>query len=55
MKKTGEEEFYVPKGCYDWTEVFEPVGCSILSQPNSVMRKEPVKLYRDYGLGTFIT
>ena len=50
MKKTGTENFDVPVGCYDGAEVCELVGCYILNQLSTVMRKELVGLYRDHGL-----
>ena len=48
MKKTGTENFDVPMGCYDGAEL---VGCYILNQLSTVMRKELVGLYRDDDLG----
>ena len=51
MKKTGTENFDVPMGCYDGAEVWELVGCYILNQLSTVMRKELVGLYRDDSLG----
>ena len=50
VKKTGTESFDVPMGCYDGTEVCELVGCYILNQLNTVMRKELVGLYQDDSL-----
>ena len=51
VKKTGTENFDVPMGCYDGAEVWELVGCYILNQLSTVMRKELVGLYRDDSLG----
>ena len=51
VKKTRTENFDVPMGCYDGAEVCELVGCYILNQLSTVMRKELVGLYRDDGLG----
>ena len=51
VKKTGTENLDVPMGCYDGAEVCELVGCYILNQLSTVMRKELVGLYRDDGLG----
>ena len=50
MKKTGMENVDVPMGCYDGAEVCELVGCYILNQLSTVMRKELVGFYRDDGL-----
>ena len=38
-------------GCYDGAEICELVGCYILNQLSTVMRKELVGLYRNDGLG----
>ena len=38
-------------GCYDGAEVCELVGCYILNQLSTFMRKELVGLYRHDGLG----
>ena len=38
-------------GCYDGAEVCELVGCYILNQLSTVMRKGIVGLYRNDGLG----
>ena len=51
MKKTGTENVDVPMSCYDGAEVCELVGCYILNQLSTIMRKELVGLYRDDGLG----
>ena len=51
VKKTGTENFDVPMGCYDGAEVCELVGCYILNQLSTVMRKELFGLYHDDGLG----
>ena len=37
--------------CYDGAEICELVGCYILNQLSTVIRKELVGLYRDDGLG----
>ena len=37
-------------GCYDGAEVCKLVGCYILNQLSTVMRKELLGLYRDDGL-----
>ena len=51
LKKSGNEEFDVPMGCFDGAEVCELVGVYILHLLRTVMRKENVGLYRDNGLG----
>jgi hypothetical protein len=52
-KKTGDEEFDVPMGCFDGAEVCELVGLYILEKIGKIMGKENVGLYRDDGLGIF--
>ena len=51
MKNTGSENFDASMGCYDGAEICELVGCYILNQLSTVMRKELVGLYRNDGLG----
>ena len=51
LKKSGNEEFDVPLGCFDGAEVCELVGVYILHLLRTVMRKDNVGLYRDDGLG----
>ena len=50
-KKEGEEEIDVPMGCYDGAEVCEIVGCFMLNELSSVIKKDLAGLYRDDGLG----
>ena len=50
LKKSGNEEFDVPMGCFDEADVCELVGVYILHLLRTVMRKENVGLYRDDGL-----
>ena len=50
-KKEGEEEFDVPMGCYDGAEVYEIVGCFMLNELSSFIKKDLAGLYRDDGLG----
>ena len=50
VKKTRTENFDVPMGCYDGAEVCELVGCYILNQLSTVMRKELVGFYRGDAL-----
>ena len=40
LKKSGNEEFDVPMGCFDGAEVCELVGVYILHLLRTVMRKE---------------
>ena len=51
LKETLIENFDVPVGCYDGTEVCKLVGCYILNQLTTVMRKEILRLYHDNGFG----
>ena len=51
LKKSGNEEFDVPMGCFDGAEVSELVGVYILHLLKTVMRKENVALHRDDGPG----
>ena len=51
VKKTGNEEFDVPMGCFDGAEICELVGIFNLNLLKSTIRKENVGLYCDDGLG----
>ena len=51
LKKSGNEEFDVPVGCFDGAEVCKLVGVYVLHLLKTVMTKENVGLYRDDGLG----
>ena len=51
LKKSGNEEFDVPMGCFDGAEVCKLVGVYILHLLRTVMRKENIGLYCDNGLG----
>ena len=51
LKKSGNEEFDIPMGCFDGAEVCELVGVYILHLLRTVMRKENFGLYCDDGLG----
>ena len=53
VKKTGEENFDVPVGCYDGGEVCGLVGTYILNKLKSVTNKENIGLFRDNGLRIF--
>ena len=50
-KKSGNEEFDVPMGCFNGAEVCELVGVYILHLLRTVLRKENVGFYCDDGLG----
>ena len=52
VKKSGTENFDVPMGCYDGAEVCELVGCYILNQLSTVMRKELVGWYYEKNFRT---
>ena len=51
VKKVENEEFDVPMGCFDGTEICEQVGIYNLHQLKNVLSKESAGLYRDDGLG----
>ena len=51
VKKTGNEEFDVPMGCFDGAGICELVGIYNLHLLKGIIRKENVGLYRDDGLG----
>ena len=51
VKKTSNEEFHVPVGCFDGVEICELVGIYNLNLLKSIIRKKNVGLYRDDGLG----
>ena len=53
VKKSGDEDFDVPMGCFDGAEICELVGTYIQSKLTNIMKKEDVGLYRDAGLGNF--
>ena len=53
VKKDGNEDFDVPKGCYDGAEIYELVGSFILNQLGSIIDKNDNGLYRDNGLEVF--
>ena len=48
---TGTEIFDFPMVCYEGAEVCELVGCYILNQLSTDMRKKLAGLYRGDGLG----
>ena len=47
------DDFDVPMGCYDGTDVCELVGTCLLNQLKVDIAKEIMGLYRDDGLETF--
>ena len=51
VKKSGNEEFDVPIGCFDRAELCERIGIYILMKLQSALRKDNAGLYRDDGLG----
>ena len=51
VKKSGNEEFDVPIGCFDRAELCEIIGIYILTKLQSALRKDKAGLYRDDGLG----
>ena len=51
VKKTGDEDFDVPMGCFDGAEVCQLVGSYILSKLSSLINQNDIGLYRDDGLG----
>ena len=53
VKKTGNEDFDVPKGCYNGAEVCELVGSFILNKLTPIINKSNMGFYRDDGLGIF--
>ena len=53
VKKTGNEYFDVPMGCYDGADICELVGSFILNKLTSIINKSNIGLYRDDGLGIF--
>ena len=50
-EKNRNIKFRCPHGCYDGAEICELVGCYILNQLSTTMRKEIVRLYCNDGLG----
>jgi hypothetical protein len=51
LKKSGEQDFDVPMGCYDGAEVCELVGSFILNKLSRIININHIGLYRDDGLG----
>ena len=50
IKKSDDEDFNAPMGCFDGAEICELVGTYILSKLTNIMNKEDVGLYRDMVL-----
>ena len=53
IKKSGNEDFDVPMGCFDGAEICELVWSYIQSKLTNITNKEDIELYRDDGLGIF--
>lgn len=53
IKKTSDEDFEVPMGYSDNTEVYELVGTYIQNKLTNIINTEYVGLYCDNGLGIF--
>ena len=51
VKRSGNEEFDVPMGCFDGAELCETIGIYILTKLQNVFQKHDAGLYRDDGLG----
>ena len=51
VKKTGDEDFDVTKGCNDGAEICETVGIYMLSRLNNIMGRDNIGLYCNDGLG----
>ena len=51
VKKEGHEDFDIPMGCYDGTEICELVGIYIQNKLCKLMSRKDFGLYRDDGLG----
>ena len=52
VKKEGNEDFDVPMGCYDGTEVCEVTGLYILYLLSDILHKNQLGLYGDDGLAS---
>ena len=50
VKKERNDNFDVPMGCFNGTEVCDLVGSYILKQPNQLSEHYSVVLYKDDGL-----
>ena len=50
VKKSGDEEFDVPMGCFDGAEICDLIGIYILNSLKTVIPTENIRLYRDDGL-----
>ena len=51
VKKSGNQEFDEPMGCFDGAELCGIIGIYILTKLQSVLQKDNAGLYRDDGLG----
>ena len=53
IKKDGDEDFDILKGCFDGAEICDLAGIYILSKLTNIMNKEDMGLYCDDGPGIF--
>ena len=53
IKKSGDEDFDGPMGCFDGAKICELVGNYIQNKLTNIMNKEDVGLCHDDGLGIF--
>ena len=51
VKEEGNEDFDIPKGCYNGAEICKLVGIDIQNKLCKLMNKKDFGLYRDNGLG----
>ena len=51
VNKEGDEDFDIPVGCYDGTEIWKLVGIYIQNKFCKLMNKKDFGLYRNDGLG----
>ena len=54
VKKDGHEDFDIPMGFYDGTEICELVGIYIQNKLCKLMNRKDFGLYRDDGLGILL-
>ena len=53
IKKDGDEDFDILKGCFDAAEICDLAGIYILSKLTNIMNKEDMGLYCNDGPGIF--
>ena len=51
VKKSCDQDFDVPMGCFDSAEVCDTTGIFLLHQLSHIVKKTDIGLYRDDGLG----